>query len=348
MRVAVRLSGVLAAGALAGILMENTAATSQGPAVGAKEAEPAAASKATEAAAAPKRTAPKPTEPAAGASDAHFEIFLDRLMRAESNGQDDAANPRSTALGPFQFIKSTFIEVARRHFASEVSALDDDAVLALRTNRAFARRAASAFCKDNIAFMIEQELNPTFGHLRLAFLVGPSAAVRLLQAAPTTPVSEILGNAAIAANPFMKGMSAADLIARASRDVGTDHAGPVRSRDARSCPCAQPFQRACCRRCCDLQPEPGQLPALDRAARRQAERSEGDGPQRDAWQAGHGPRRLIPVSVPPRHPGRSDASGRRALLRTGTSGGSTRPTRSRIASLAARLPGRRVGSQTPR
>ena len=232
MRVAVRLSGVLAAGVLAGILMGRTVATSQGPAVGAKETEPAAASKATEAPAAPMRTepaaAPKATEPAAGASEAQFEIFLDRLMRAESNGQDDAANPRSTALGPFQFIKSTFIEVTRRHFASEVSALDDDAVLALRTDRAFARRAASAFCKDNIAFMIEQELSPTFGHLRLAFLVGPAAAVRLLQAAPTTPVGEILGNAAIAANPFMKGMSAADLIARASRDVGTDHAGPVR------------------------------------------------------------------------------------------------------------------------
>jgi hypothetical protein len=232
LRVAVRLSGVLATGVLAGILAGNTAATSQSPAAGAKEGEPAAASKATEAAAAPKRTqpavAPSAAELAAGAPEAQFEIFLDRLMRAESNGQDDAANPRSTALGPFQFIKSTFIEVARRHFASEVLALDDDTVLALRTNRVFARRAASAFCRDNIAFMIEQGLNPTFGHLRLAFLVGPSAAVRLLQATPTTPVSEIVGEAAITANPFMKGMSAADLIARSSRDVGTDYAGPVR------------------------------------------------------------------------------------------------------------------------
>ncbi|MGH7551711.1 MAG: hypothetical protein ACREMQ_01620, partial [Longimicrobiales bacterium] len=171
---------------MAGVLMGNTSATSEDPAVGGNETEPSAATKATESAAAPKRSEPaappSATEPAAGASGAQFEVFLDRLMRAESSGQDDAANPRSTALGPFQFIKSTFIEVTRRHFASEVSALDDDAVLALRTNRAFARRAASAFCTDNIAFMLEQGLSPTFGHLRLAFLVGPSAAVRLLQA----------------------------------------------------------------------------------------------------------------------------------------------------------------------
>jgi hypothetical protein len=213
-------------------------ATSEGPAgpnetelvTVPKAPEPAAGSKTTEPATTPGKTALvealKSTEPAARAPEAAFETFLDRLMRAESNGQDDAANPRSTALGPFQFIKSTFIEVARRHFAAELDALTDEAVLALRTNRTFARRAASAFCKDNIAFMVEQGLNPTFGHLRLAFLVGPSAAVRLLQATPTTPVSEVLGNGAVTANPFMKRMSAADLIARASRDVGVDHTGP--------------------------------------------------------------------------------------------------------------------------
>jgi hypothetical protein len=221
---AVRLSGVLAAGAVAGVLMGHAAATGGGPPAPSK-AEPAATAKAAEAAAAFKST-----EPAAGAPEAAFEVFLDRLMRAESNGQDDAANPRSTALGPFQFIKSTFIDVVRRHFASEVATLDDEAVLALRTNRGFARRAASAFCRDSVAFMTEQGLAPTFGHLRLAFLVGPSAAVRLLQAAPTTPVSEILGNLAIAANPFMKDMSAADLIARADRDVGIDHAGRIAQR----------------------------------------------------------------------------------------------------------------------
>jgi len=223
--VAVRLSGALAAGACAGVLVGNAAAMSEGPAVGLKEKEPAAAAKP-----AARAAAFKSTEQVAGAPEPAFEVFLDRLMRAESNGQDDAVNPRSTALGPFQFIKSTFIDVVRRHFASEVADLDDDAVLALRTNRGFARRAASAFSRDNVAFMTEQGLSPTFGHLRLAFLVGPSAAVRLLQATPTTPVSEILGNPVITANPFMKGMNAADLIARADRDVGAGHAVQIAQR----------------------------------------------------------------------------------------------------------------------
>lgn len=222
-RVAVRLSGGLSAALIAGVLVGSAAATIAGSAHGPKM-DPGAAKAAATAAAF------KSTELAQGASDAAFDIFLDRLMRAESNGRDDAANPRSTALGPYQFIKSTFIDVARRHFASEVALLDDDALLTLRTDRGFARRAATAFSKDNVAFMVEQGASPTFGHLRLAFLVGPSAAVRLLEAAPTTPVSDILGNAVITANPFMKGMSAADLIARADRDVGFDYAGRLAQR----------------------------------------------------------------------------------------------------------------------
>jgi len=177
---------------------------------------------------------------AAAGPDAAFEDFLDRLMRAESNGQDYAANPRSTALGPFQFIKSTFIEVVRRHFAAEVAILSDDAVLALRTNRAFARRAAGAFCKDNLAFLSGQGLNPTFGHLRLAFLVGPSAAVRVLQAAPATSVAEILGDSVIVANPFMRGMTAADLIARTAREVASDRQVRPGGVAARAKPGPQP------------------------------------------------------------------------------------------------------------
>jgi hypothetical protein len=165
-------------------------------------------------------------EPAVGASEAAFEIYLDRLMKAESNGRDTAANPRSTALGPFQFIKATFIEVARRHFAVEVGELSDQHLLGLRTDRNFARRAAAAYSRDSLALLSAQGLQPTFGHLRLAFLVGPMAAARLMQADPQTPAAQILGATVVRANPFMDGMTAADLVARATRDIG-DHGTSV-------------------------------------------------------------------------------------------------------------------------
>jgi hypothetical protein len=148
-----------------------------------------------------------------------FGAFLDRLMHAESAGRNTAANPRSTALGPFQFIKSTFLDVMRRHFAADVAHLKESAILALRTDRGFARRAAEAFSRDNMDFLADKGLKPTFGHLRLAFLLGPSAAAKVMQAEPSKPVRHILDGAVIVANPFMRGMTAADLVARATRDV---------------------------------------------------------------------------------------------------------------------------------
>jgi hypothetical protein len=156
-----------------------------------------------------------------GASKA-FGTFLDRLMHAESNGRDDAANPRSTAVGPYQFIKSTFIDVLRRHFSADVAAMSDEEILSLRTNRYFARRAADVFSRDNADLLADQGLDPTFGHLRLAFLVGPTAAARVLQATPDKQVSDILGPSVVKANPFMAGMSASDLIARTARDISNE------------------------------------------------------------------------------------------------------------------------------
>lgn len=157
--------------------------------------------------------------PAVGMPDAHFETFLDRLMHAESNGRDLAANPRSTALGPFQFIKATFIDVARRHF-KEVTPLSDEQVLALRTDRDYARRAAAIYSMENLAYLSGKGLKPSLGDLRLAYLVGPTAAARLMQAHPATPARDVLGASAVRANPFMARMSASQLIARSARDVG--------------------------------------------------------------------------------------------------------------------------------
>lgn len=153
--------------------------------------------------------------------------FLDRLMLAESGGRDTAANPRSSALGPFQFIKSTFISIARRHFPAEVAELGDAEVLALRTVRSFARAAAAKFTLENAAYLKSQGIEPTLPHLRLAFLLGPSGAVRVLQAEPQARVSGIVGPGVIGANPFMIGVSASGLVARAARDIYGPRVAPA-------------------------------------------------------------------------------------------------------------------------
>ena len=126
-----------------------------------------------------------------------MSIFLDRLMMAESGGNHFARNRRSTATGSFQFIVS-------------------------RTDRKFARKAAEAYTKDNAAHLAAAGHKPTFTNLRLAFLLGPGGANRILSAPPKAKVGVLLGRAVMRANPFMSGMTASDLVARAARDIATD------------------------------------------------------------------------------------------------------------------------------
>jgi hypothetical protein len=156
-----------------------------------------------------------------------FEAFLDRLMVAESGGRRDAKNPRSTALGPFQFIKSTFLEVARRHFVDEIAGLTEAQILALRTDPNFARRSAAAYCRQTASQLKAEGLLPTFAHLRLAYLLGPADAVRVLQSNAETPISKLLSSAVVTANPFMRDMDAGDLIRKSERDLATDRASMV-------------------------------------------------------------------------------------------------------------------------
>lgn len=157
----------------------------------------------------------------AATSEMTMDMFLDRLMRAESGGRLNAKNPLSTALGPFQFIASTWLMIAKKEFEKEIGGLRSDQVLALRTDPELSRRAAKTYTEQNAAFLVSQGQKATFPNLRLAFLVGPGAALRVLMAGSDRPVAELLGATVIGANPFMANMTAADLIARAARDIAT-------------------------------------------------------------------------------------------------------------------------------
>ncbi|MGI9477851.1 MAG: hypothetical protein ACR2PI_14205 [Hyphomicrobiaceae bacterium] len=163
-----------------------------------------------------------------------MDMFLDRLMVAESGGNNNARNPLSTATGPYQFIESTFLSVMRRHFPERVAKLAPRQVLGLRTNREIARDAAKAYTRDNATYLVAAGHKPTFPHLRLAFLLGAGGAIRILDAKPDLPLARLVSRAVIRANPWMRRHSARSLIARAARDVSlspTSLAGAKPYRD---------------------------------------------------------------------------------------------------------------------
>lgn len=167
----------------------------------------------------------EPAPPAAAAAakpgeqQMTMEQFLDRLMRAESGGRLTARNPRSTAYGPYQFIASTWLMIANKHFAKETKDLRVDQILGLRIDPELSRRAAEIYTLENAAYLVAQGHKASFPHLRLSFLVGASAAARILAAQPDMPVNQILSANVIVANPFMARLTAADLIGRCARDL---------------------------------------------------------------------------------------------------------------------------------
>lgn len=165
----------------------------------------------------PHTTAAAPSAPTA--PDLDMDGFLDRLMAAESGGRDDARNPRSSALGPYQFIESTWLDLVRRLFAAECQGKTLAQILALRTDRAFARKAARAYTFENASALKARGYDATFPRLRLAFLLGPQGALRVLAAPPQMRVAALLGPKVANANPFMYGLTVEGLLARAAHDL---------------------------------------------------------------------------------------------------------------------------------
>jgi hypothetical protein len=146
-------------------------------------------------------------------------LFLQRLMMAESGGRLDARNPRSSALGPFQFIESTFYDLLTRYFPELAEDKTYAQIQQLRTDLETARNAALAYTRENAAYLNGRGIAPEPGFLRLAFLLGPGGAEAVISAKPETPVSDLLSKTAIAANPFLNGMSAEQFIDRAKREA---------------------------------------------------------------------------------------------------------------------------------
>lgn len=163
----------------------------------------------------------KPAENPQKAQDGPVGIdqFLDRLMIAESGGRDTARNPRSTALGPFQFIASTWLHVMKAHFPDMAADKSPVELLSLRTNRILARKAAAAYTRELAAALRAEGLPDTFVNLRLAYLLGPSGSVPVLKAKPETPVASVVSAPTLRANPFLRRLTVADLKQRAQREL---------------------------------------------------------------------------------------------------------------------------------
>jgi hypothetical protein len=180
----------------------------------------------------------------------------DQIINVESGGDPNATNPNSSAVGAGQFIAPTFLSVIKDHFPDLAQGKSDDEILAMRTDPNISRQATEAYAQDNQAILAKNGLPVTPGSTYLAHFAGPQGAVKILQANPNAPVSDILGAAAVKANPFLQGMTAQGLQAWAAKKMGTQAPQPgVQTAQAGGQPPSAPPQ-----------PAPQQAPIFAQAA----------------------------------------------------------------------------------
>ncbi len=133
---------------------------------------------------------------------------------------DAQGRPLSSALGKYQFTEGTWTALYKRRFGSE--GLSDTQIAAKRTNSALQDLLMDDLLEANARILSRSGQAETAGNLYLAHFAGPEGAVKLLEADGRTMARDVLGDAAVKANPFLSRMSAADVVAWAHRKMGED------------------------------------------------------------------------------------------------------------------------------
>ncbi|WP_170759993.1 hypothetical protein [Ruegeria lacuscaerulensis] len=135
-------------------------------------------------------------------TDGSYEAMI---VRAESAGVDTAQNPNSTALGPHQFIKGTWLGLVKKHKPEWAKGLSEGELLGLRADREKSSEMFAHFRAANQGVLAAAGLPVTPATEYLAHFFGAGGAVDVLSASPTAMVSDVVSADVIKANPFLEG-----------------------------------------------------------------------------------------------------------------------------------------------
>ena len=161
--------------------------------------------------------------------------LADRIVGAESGGNATAKNPRSSASGAGQFIEGTWLDMIGR-YRPDLAGLGREQVLGLRNDPSLSRQMTQAYADENGQKLQAAGLPVNDGSKYLAHFAGPRGAINTLSADPSTPVPQVLDARQVAANPFVRSMTAGQLVDWAARKVGGS--APTMTMPAEGAPAA--------------------------------------------------------------------------------------------------------------
>lgn len=157
------------------------------------------------------------------------KALVERIILAESNGDPNARNKRSSATGAAQFLDDTWRAAVRRHRRDLIQGRNDKEILDLRRDLELTREIATRLVEDYAAILNKRGLPITPGTLYLAHFAGPAGAVALLSGADNADAASIMAAAdatgrttrekLVNANPFLKVLTVGDIKSWASRKM---------------------------------------------------------------------------------------------------------------------------------
>jgi hypothetical protein len=154
----------------------------------------------------------------ASAQDPALTDYFAKVRTAESGGNDAAKNPNSTATGRYQFLESTWADVAKRH--PELGLTPDG-----RTDAAQQERAMRVLTQENAKILGTNGIKPNPGALYAAHFLGAGGASKVLTGDPNSPVSAYVDPNVIAANPQLANMTVGQFAQWANEKGGNGAGG---------------------------------------------------------------------------------------------------------------------------
>lgn len=150
-----------------------------------------------------------------------FERLVDRIVSIETQGNPNAKNRHSTALGMGQFVDDTWLELIRAHRRELFTGRTDKEVLTLRRSPGLSREMTRRFIERNATALAKHGLPITPSTLYLAHFAGPAGAIAVLTSPGEADAATVIASADSRAeitrskilngNPFLRGFTVDDL-----------------------------------------------------------------------------------------------------------------------------------------